>query len=95
VLREMSVAGLEVADVESLRRHYAKTTAMWADRLEANRERARAIAGEKRYRIWSVYLAGCAFGFAHDWINIYQVLACKSGGGSANPLPLTRDYMYR
>jgi cyclopropane-fatty-acyl-phospholipid synthase len=95
VLREMSVAGLEVADVESLRRHYAKTTAMWADRLEVNRERARAIAGEKRYRIWSVYLAGCAFGFAHDWMNIYQVLACKSGGGSANPLPLTRDYMYR
>jgi cyclopropane-fatty-acyl-phospholipid synthase len=95
VLREMSVAGLETADVESLRRHYAKTTALWADRLEANRDRARAIAGEKRYRIWSIYLAGCAFGFANDWINVYQVLACKSGGAGANPLPLTRDYMYR
>ena len=95
VLREMSAAGLETVDVESLRRHYAKTTAIWADRLETNRDRARAIAGEKRYRIWAVYLAGCAFGFTHDWINIYQVLACKAGGGGANPLPLTRDYMYR
>jgi cyclopropane-fatty-acyl-phospholipid synthase len=95
VLREMAAAGLETADVESLRRHYARTTAMWADRLEANRERAVAIAGDKRYRIWSIYLAGCAFGFAHNWINIYQVLACKHGGPGMNPLPMTRDYMYR
>jgi cyclopropane-fatty-acyl-phospholipid synthase len=94
VLREMSAAGLEVADVESLRRHYAKTCGEWARRLEANAERARAIAGEKRFRIWSVYLAGCAYAFAHNWINIYQVLACKQGGPGMNPLPLTRDFMY-
>jgi cyclopropane-fatty-acyl-phospholipid synthase len=95
VLRELSAAGLEVADVESLRRHYAKTCAEWANRLEANADRARAIAGEKRYRIWSVYLAGCAYGFAHNWINIYQILACKQGGPGMNPLPLTREFMYR
>ena len=28
-------------------------------------------------------------------INIYQVLCCKHGGPGLNPLPLTRDYMYR
>jgi cyclopropane-fatty-acyl-phospholipid synthase len=95
VLREMSAAGLEVADVESLRRHYAKTCAAWSARLEANAARAREIAGERRYRIWSVYLAGCAYGFAHNWINIYQVLACKQGGPGMNPLPLTREYVYR
>jgi cyclopropane-fatty-acyl-phospholipid synthase len=95
VLREMSAAGLEVADVESLRRHYAKTCAEWGRRLEANAERARAIAGERRYRIWSVYLAGCAYAFAHNWINIYQALACKQGGPGMNPLPLTREFMYR
>jgi cyclopropane-fatty-acyl-phospholipid synthase len=95
VLREMSAAGLEVADVESLRRHYAKTCAAWAAQLEANGPRARELAGEKRYRIWSVYLAGCAYGFAHNWINLYQVLACKHGGPGMNPLPLTREFMYR
>jgi cyclopropane-fatty-acyl-phospholipid synthase len=94
VLREMSVSGFEALDVESLRRHYAKTTAFWASRLEAQREKARALSGEKRYRIWSVYLAGCAYAFAQNWINIYQVLACKHGGPGANPLPLTRNYMY-
>jgi len=95
VLREMSAGGFEVIDVESLRRHYALTTALWASRLEAQKEKARAIAGEKRYRIWSVYLAGCAYGFAHNWINVYQVLACKQGGPGLDPLPLTRDFMYR
>ncbi|HSD53815.1 MAG TPA: class I SAM-dependent methyltransferase [Burkholderiales bacterium] len=95
VLREMSAAGLEVADVESLRRHYAKTCAAWAAGLEANAARAREIAGEKRYRIWSLYLAGCAHGFAQNWINIYQVLVCKHGGPGMNPLPLTREFMYR
>jgi cyclopropane-fatty-acyl-phospholipid synthase len=94
VLREMAAAGFEAVDVESLRRHYALTTALWASRLEAEREKARAIAGEKRYRIWSVYLAGCAHGFAHNWMNVYQVLACKHGGPGQNPLPLTRDYIY-
>lgn len=91
VLKEMSRAGLEAADVESLRRHYARTCRQWARRLEQQRERAIAAAGEKRYRIWQVYLAGCAHGFAKGWINIYQVLAAKNHD---HPLPLTRDYMY-
>jgi cyclopropane-fatty-acyl-phospholipid synthase len=94
VLRETASAGLEVADVESLRRHYARTCLEWARRLEQNREQAIAAAGDKRYRIWQIYLAGCAHGFEHEWMNIYQVLARKEGGAS-NPLPLTRDYMYR
>jgi cyclopropane-fatty-acyl-phospholipid synthase len=94
VLREMAAGGFEVVDVESLRRHYAMTTALWASRLEAQQASARAIAGEKRYRIWSLYLAGCAHGFAHNWMNIYQVLACKDGGPRPNPLPLTRNFMY-
>jgi cyclopropane-fatty-acyl-phospholipid synthase len=93
VLREMAAAGLEVADVESLRRHYARTCLEWAKRLERSRERAIAAAGDKRFRIWQVYLAGCAHGFAHEWMNIYQVLARKADAES-NLLPLTRDYMY-
>ena len=95
VLREMSAGGLEATDVESLRRHYARTTALWASRLEAAAARARAIAGEKRYRIWSIYLAGCAHAFAQSWMNVYQVLACKQGREGMNTLPLTRAYMYR
>ena len=92
-LREMTRAGLEATDVESLRRHYARTCREWARRLEQNRDKAVVYAGEKRYRIWQVYLAGCAHGFEHGWMNIYQVLARREGD-ALNPLPLTRDYIY-
>lgn len=95
LLRCMSEAHLEVVDVESLRRHYTLTLGHWAHRLEAQADAARAIAGDKRFRIWRVYLAGCAHGFAQNWMNIHQVLACKMGGPGANPFPLTRDWMYR
>lgn len=94
-LRDMSAAGLEVSDVESLRRHYARTCHEWADRLESNRDRAIAIADERRVRIWEAYLAGSAHAFSHSWINIYQVLACKAVNTTADPLPMTREFMYR
>lgn len=95
VLSEMARAGFEVTDAESLRRHYARTCSEWSHRLEAARERAALLAGDKRYRIWQIYLAGCAYGFANGWMNIYQLLACKASNAQARPLPLTRDYMYR
>jgi len=93
-LKEMSAAGLEVTDAESLRRHYARTCFEWANRLESNRDRAIAVAGERRLRIWEIYLAGCAHAFSHSWINIYQVLARKGTSSTANASPLTREYMY-
>src|SRR5260221_11558816 len=77
VLREMALAGLEVADAESLRRHYARTCLEWAKRLEQNREQASAAAGAKRYRIWHPYLACCAQGCQHEGMTVYQRLARK------------------
>ena len=91
----MAEHGLEVVDVESLRRHYALTLAAWAHRLDQHPDEARRIAGEKRFRIWRVYLAGCAVGFRDNWMNIHQLLACKLGGPGMNPFPMTRDWMYR
>ena len=95
VLRELEAAGLETMDVESLRRHYAKTCQFWAESLERNVDRAIAIAGARRFRIWSIYLAGCAHAFNVNWINLYQVLGSKRGLPGMNPVPMTRDYMYR
>ena len=95
LVRDMAGAGLEVTDVETLRLHYAKTLALWSQRLEANLEAARAHAGEKRLRIWRVYLAGCAHAFERNWVTIHQVQAVKHGNPRNSPLPLTRDYLYR
>jgi cyclopropane-fatty-acyl-phospholipid synthase len=92
-LYEMCSAGLEPVDVENLRRHYALTLTHWSERFEANGTQLREIAGEKRWRIWRMYLAGCAYGFEQEWMALHQILAVKSGVGGG-VLPLTRDYMY-
>lgn len=94
-VREMSAAGLEVADVENLRRHYALTLRHWSQRYESAAERIRAMVGETRYRIWRMYLAGCAYSFDHAWTSIYQILAVKADKPQVDRLPLTRDFMYR
>lgn len=94
VVRDMAGAGLELVDIESLRRHYARTCRAWADRLEANRNMAASIAGDRRMRIWQIYLAGCAYGFSMGWMNLYQVLAFRNDNTSGKSMPLTRDYMY-
>jgi cyclopropane-fatty-acyl-phospholipid synthase len=95
VVREVSAAGLEVMDVETLRLHYARTLHEWSRRLEATLAAARASVGEKRARIWRLYLAGCAHAFERNWVTIHQVLAVKNGDPARGVLPLTRDYMYR
>jgi len=94
VLRDMAQSGLEVMDVETLRLHYAKTLWHWSGRLEANLAEARKHADEKRLRIWRTYLAGCAHAFDQRWVSIQQALATKCADPRANPLPLTRDYIY-
>ena len=92
-LYEMCSAGLEPVDVENLRRHYAITLTQWCERFEAHADELREIAGDRRWRIWRMYLAGCAYAFAQEWMALHQILAVKAGTG-ARALPLTRDYMY-
>ena len=64
-----------------------------ASRLDENLEAASRIAGEKRFRIWHVYLAGCAYAFAHDRISLYQIV-CGKAGSDVGELPWSRRYMY-
>jgi cyclopropane-fatty-acyl-phospholipid synthase len=93
VLKAMQQGALEVSDVENLRRHYARTCAIWTDNFEARGERVRELAGDKRYRIWHVYLAGCAYAFEQDWISLYQIVGRKAGQRSG-ALPWSRRHMY-
>ena len=94
-LREMAAAGLEVMDVETLRLHYARTLWQWSARLEANLEAARRHTEEKRVRIWRTYLAGCAHAFEKRWVTIQQVIVTKTADPRANPLPWTREHLYK
>ena len=94
VIREMASQGLETWDAESLRPHYAKTLWQWVSRLEANAERARELVGERRYRIWRIYMAGSAHAFERGWISIFQILGAKPLSDGSMPYPLTREHVY-
>ncbi|MBV8260623.1 MAG: class I SAM-dependent methyltransferase, partial [Paraburkholderia sp.] len=59
-LEAMQRGGLEAVDVESLRRHYARTLDIWAENFEAHAAKARTLVDDEKFRIWRVYLAGCA-----------------------------------
>lgn len=92
-IRIAEACGFEVRDVESLREHYARTLRKWLSRLESRYEDARKIASETVYRIWRIYMSGCAHAFATGRVNIYQVLMSKPENGAALQ-PLTRKDWY-
>jgi cyclopropane-fatty-acyl-phospholipid synthase len=94
IQRVMERSKLEIADVESLRPHYAMTLRRWVERLERNRASALQYVNEATYRVWRLYMAACALQFESGEIGIYQVLAAKRTVGVPD-LPLTRRHLYR
>jgi len=99
-LVEMERAGLEILDVENLRRHYAITLDHWAERFDRNWERIKALDprrfNERFRRIWRVYLYGCAEMFrspASD-THLFQIVFSK-GNVSRASYPMTRDFLYQ
>ncbi|WP_271409885.1 C17 cyclopropane fatty acid synthase CfaB [Pseudomonas sp. Q1-7] len=94
MVSELSLAGLEVVDVESLRLHYARTLAFWSGNLEANLARAASLVPEQALRIWRLYLAGCSHAFQKGWINLHQILATKPHRDGSHELPWSRADLY-
>jgi len=92
-LEALQQGGLEAFDVENLRRHYAHTLNHWARNFENAATQAREHVSEEKFRIWRVYLAGCAYAFENDDVAIYQIV-CRRAGRRAETLPWSRRYMY-
>jgi cyclopropane-fatty-acyl-phospholipid synthase len=94
VIGEMASQGIEVWDAESLRPHYSKTLWAWVKRLEGASDQARQLVGEKRYRIWKIYMSGSAHAFDRGWISIFQILGIKPFDSGVISYPMTRDHVY-
>ncbi len=93
-LTNLEAHGFEVHDVEGWREHYARTTRLWAENLEAVREVAIADIGEQKYRLWLAYLTGVSLGFERGTINLFQTVASRRTKGSSG-MPPTREDLYR
>jgi cyclopropane-fatty-acyl-phospholipid synthase len=68
-------AGFETDHVEGFREDYSVTLRHWAQRLDGNLERARAIVGTERLRVWRLYLRAARHGFDTGLTAVYQVRA--------------------
>lgn len=87
-------SGFDVHDVEGWRDHYALTCQHWCQRLEANRDEAIRQVGIERYRLWTLYLAGCSFALGDGGARIYQTVSTKHASRGLTGMPCTREHLY-
>lgn len=86
-------AGLQLSDIEMLRRHYQRTLEIWEQNFQTHRAEVTQMMDERFSRMWELYLQACAASFASGNIDVVQYLISK--GPSGTNLPMTRDYVYR
>jgi cyclopropane-fatty-acyl-phospholipid synthase len=98
-LVEMERCGLEVIDIENLRRHYALTLDAWAERFECRWPQIHALDpqrfGERFRRIWRSYLVGCAemFRSPAGYTHLFQIVFSK-GNLARDSYPMSRAHLY-
>ncbi len=83
-------AGFEIRDVENLREHYAITLRHWVANLEARWDDAVELVGERRARVWLLYMSGSINGFEDAGLQLHQVLAVRNAPDGNSQMPLTR-----
>ncbi|MFT8813518.1 MAG: cyclopropane-fatty-acyl-phospholipid synthase family protein [Oenococcus sp.] len=85
-------AGLQLDDLEPLRRHYQKTLEIWHANFKKVYDQVIDSYGEPFARMWDLYLQGAAGSFEGGNIDVMQFLI--SNGASSTGLPMTRKYIY-
>jgi cyclopropane-fatty-acyl-phospholipid synthase len=99
VIVEMERCGLEVLDIENLRRHYALTLDAWARRFELQWSAIQALDperfDERFHRVWRTYLLGCAemFRSPAGYTHLFQIVFGK-GNVSRTSYPMSRAHLY-
>jgi cyclopropane-fatty-acyl-phospholipid synthase len=98
-LVEMERCGLEVIDIENLRRHYALTLDAWAERFERRWDTIHALDprrfDERFHRVWRTYLVGCAemFRSPTGYTHLFQIVFSK-GNLKRDDYPMSRAHLY-
>ncbi|MFT8824947.1 MAG: cyclopropane-fatty-acyl-phospholipid synthase family protein [Liquorilactobacillus mali] len=91
-LKHIIDAGMQVFDIETLRRHYQHTLEIWDENFKNHLDEISEKMDEKFIRMWDLYLQACAASFEAGNIDCIQYLISK--GPSGKNLPRTRDYIY-
>ena len=95
----MEECGLEVVDIENLRRHYALTLDAWGERFDRNWDKIRALDpakfSEHFRRVWRTYLYACAemFRSPSTRTHLFQIVFSKRNVSKDN-YPMSRAFLY-
>jgi cyclopropane-fatty-acyl-phospholipid synthase len=95
----MEDCGLEVVDIENLRRNYALTLDAWSERFERNWDQIHALDparfDERFRRVWRCYLVSCAemFRSSHTRTHLFQIVFSK-GNINKDSYPMSRAFLY-
>ncbi|MHB8130313.1 MAG: class I SAM-dependent methyltransferase [Mobilitalea sp.] len=92
LISNISDESFHLIDLESLRRHYARTLENWTENFENSTPSISKMKDETFIRMWSLYLNACIASFSAGNIDIHQFVFSK---GLANELPWTREYLYK
>lgn len=98
-IQAMEACGLEVVDIENLRRHYALTLEEWASRFDARWETIHALDpkrfDERFRRTWRTYLWSCAemFRSPNSRTHLFQIVFSK-GNITRENYPMSRAFLY-
>jgi len=98
-LDAMDRYGLEIIDIENLRRHYVLTLEAWAERFDAHWDdihRLNPARFDERFRrIWRTYLVGCAemFRAGNGITGLYQITFGK-GRRTPKTYPMSRAFLH-
>jgi cyclopropane-fatty-acyl-phospholipid synthase len=82
--------GFEIRHGENLREHYAMTLREWSANLEHHWSEAVSEIGERRARVWRLYLAGSMVGVERNRLQVHEllgVLATADGRSGTPPRP--------
>lgn len=92
VMMAMTGENWEVFHEENLRHHYAKTLNAWRMNLEAHWDEAVAEVGERKSRVWRLYMAVSQFGFERNVIQLHQFLGVNTTDRGVSAMPLRPDF---
>ncbi len=70
--------GLQIRDDLSFGAHYARTLALWGERLVANASRLGTLGFDETFRrTWRLYLAYSEAGFASGYLDVHQLVLSR------------------
>lgn len=92
IISAMHDHGLEMRHEENLREHYAMTLRDWGANLHRGWDEAVAEVGERKARVWRLYMAASRVALELNQLQLHQVLGVRLTEDGRSGMPLRPDW---